>query len=167
MLNHDILQFRSPVRASALHRQSGVFLLEGLIAILIFSLGILGIIGLQAKSLQQVTDAKYRIDAANLADQLVGAMWIDAHATADLTNHYASPDGDKYQAWEKTVAATLPGVGVDGVPKPAVGVLGDAGDASKSQVTIEIYWRNPGDKWSADDPVEKQYHRYVSVSQIR
>lgn len=144
--------------ASALHRQSGVFLLEGLIAILIFSLGILGIIGLQAKSLQQVTDAKYRIDAANLADQLVGAMWIDSRATADLTGHYASPDGDKYLAWANTVAASLPGVGVGDVAKPAVSVVGDASDTSKSQVTIEIFWANPGDGVK---------HRFVSVTQIR
>jgi type IV pilus assembly protein PilV len=43
-------------------------LLEALIAILIFSFGILGLVGLQANAINLSTDAKYRADAALLAN---------------------------------------------------------------------------------------------------
>ena len=46
--------------------QSGVMLLEALIAILIFSLGILSLVALQATAVQLTSDAKYRTDATLL-----------------------------------------------------------------------------------------------------
>lgn len=68
--------------------QSGVALLEALIAVLIFSFGILAVVGLQANAMRISTDAKIRIDASNIANQRVGEMWADAanlpgHAVAD------------------------------------------------------------------------------------
>ena len=58
-------------------QEKGSVLLEGLIAILIFSFGILAIVGLQANSMRITTDAKMRIDASNIANQRVGIMWTD------------------------------------------------------------------------------------------
>ncbi|MBL8367702.1 MAG: hypothetical protein JNM54_07255, partial [Candidatus Accumulibacter sp.] len=43
--------------------QAGVMLLEALIAILVFSLGILSLVALQATSIKLTGDAKYRTDA--------------------------------------------------------------------------------------------------------
>jgi type IV pilus assembly protein PilV len=68
--------------------QTGVALLEALIAVLIFSLGILAVVGLQANAMRISTDAKIRIDASNIANQRVGEMWADptnlaGHAVAD------------------------------------------------------------------------------------
>jgi type IV pilus assembly protein PilV len=57
--------------------QRGLSLLEGLISILIFSFGLLGLVGLQAASLRNSADAKYRADATFLANQIVGQMWAD------------------------------------------------------------------------------------------
>ena len=67
--------------------QSGVMLLEALIGILIFSLGILAMVGLQAMSIRFATDARERAEASNLAGQLVGQMWLDRAALAN----YAYP----------------------------------------------------------------------------
>ena len=50
------------------NRQSGVMLLEAMIAILIFSLGVLGVVGMQAMAVAASRDAKYRADAALLAE---------------------------------------------------------------------------------------------------
>ena len=58
-----------------LKAQEGVLLIEAMIAILIFSLGILAIIGMQATSLRQTADAKYRLDASFAANQMIGEMW--------------------------------------------------------------------------------------------
>lgn len=57
--------------------QSGFALIEGLIAILIFSLGVLGLVGLQATTTQSTTMAKARIDASFIASQRIAEMWID------------------------------------------------------------------------------------------
>jgi type IV pilus assembly protein PilV len=57
--------------------QKGVVLLEALIAILIFSMGILAIAGLQAAMIKNTSDAKYRSDAAFIAQQRIGLMWAD------------------------------------------------------------------------------------------
>lgn len=57
--------------------QGGFALIEGLIAILIFSLGILGLVGLQATTTQATTMAKARVDASFIASQRIAEMWID------------------------------------------------------------------------------------------
>jgi type IV pilus assembly protein PilV len=57
--------------------QQGVVLLESLIAILIFSLGVLGIVGLQAAMIKNTTDAKFRSEASYIAQQTIGQMWAD------------------------------------------------------------------------------------------
>ena len=57
--------------------QNGVILIEALIGILIFSIGILALIGMQAAAMKNTTDAKYRSEAAFLANQIIGQMWVD------------------------------------------------------------------------------------------
>ena len=59
-------------------RQHGFALLEGLIAILIFSMAILAVAGLQATAIAQSTEAQYRADAAFLANQLLAQMMVHA-----------------------------------------------------------------------------------------
>ena len=69
-------------------RQGGAFLLEALVAILVISFGILGIVGLQARSLAAVGDAQYRGEAAFYAQSLAGRMWAhDPTDVADLLRH--------------------------------------------------------------------------------
>ena len=58
--------------------QRGVMLLEALIAILIFSVGILAVVGMQAVAIKDVAQSKYRSDASFLADSLLSQMWTDA-----------------------------------------------------------------------------------------
>jgi type IV pilus assembly protein PilV len=57
--------------------QNGAVLLEALIAILIFSMGILALVGLQGAMLQNTTDSKFRADASYLAQQRIGRIWAD------------------------------------------------------------------------------------------
>ena len=57
--------------------QRGFMLLEVLVALLIFSIGVLGIVGLQASMTKAQTGSKFRADAAFLAQRLVGGMWSD------------------------------------------------------------------------------------------
>jgi type IV pilus assembly protein PilV len=67
--------------------QSGVVLLEALIAIAIFAMGILALVGLQATMLQNTTDSKYRADASYIAQQQIGRIWADPNnATSYLVS---------------------------------------------------------------------------------
>lgn len=99
-------------------RQHGIALVEALIAILIFSLGILAIVGLQAATIKRTTDAKYRVDASFLANQVLGEMWAKRKSIASFTV-------------KDEAIPTLPG------GKRTVTVDGD-------RVTVTITWQLPG-----------------------
>lgn len=57
--------------------QEGVMLIEAMIAILIFSIGILAIVGLQATMVKNTADSKFRSDASYIAQARIGEMWAD------------------------------------------------------------------------------------------
>ena len=60
--------------------QRGVVLLESLIAILIFSIGILGAVGLQATVIKNTSEAQYRAIASSYVQQRIGVIAVDAYA---------------------------------------------------------------------------------------
>ncbi len=111
-------------------------LLEPLAALLIFSAGILAIVGMQAASIKLAGDAKYRTDASLLANQLIGQMWVGDRSAAALGANYSSPNGTTYTAWLNQVQAVLPGAGVN---PPTVTV-----NAANSLVTVNLFWQIPG-----------------------
>lgn len=139
--------------------QSGFLLLEGLIAVLIFSIGILAIVGMQAAAVKTVGDAKYRSDASILANELIGRMWASDRAT--LQTDFSSPGGASYVAWRNKVAATLPGVTVTGGGTLLPAVTVSSTGVGAGTVTVTIQWKAPNEH--ADDPA----HRHVVVAQIR
>jgi type IV pilus assembly protein PilV len=101
--------------------QQGVVLLESLIAILIFSLGVLGIVGLQATMIKSTADAKFRSEASYIAQQQIGQMWANPTVLpADLD---AVVD----------ISAQLPS-GTRTVTQPVAG-----------QFQVRITWQQPGD----------------------
>lgn len=67
--------------------QRGLFLLEALIAILIFSFGILGLVGMQSKAISTQSESQYRIEAANFANKIMNEIWI----SIDRSNMGATP----------------------------------------------------------------------------
>lgn len=115
-------------------RQQGVMLLEALIGILIFSVGILAMIALHALAIGYTADAKYRSDASFLASELIGQVWVDL---PNLGN-YAYPGGTSpaVDAWISKVSNTLPGS--SGANAPTVAV-----DPVTGQVDITIRWQPP------------------------
>jgi type IV pilus assembly protein PilV len=78
---------RHPTRSTAKSASRGAALIEALVGILIFSVGILGLVGLQATMTRAQGAAKYRADAAYLSSEIIGAMWADKPNLAS----YASP----------------------------------------------------------------------------
>lgn len=135
---------------STLKKQSGMLLLEGLIATLIFTIGVLGVVGLQASAAKQVTDAKFRADAGVLADQLIGTMWVSDRTTATLQTNF-NTGGALYATWLASVTAKLPGVATY---PPTVAV------SNTGITTVTLYWRAP------NEPATATRHKYVVIAQI-
>ena len=57
--------------------QQGSVLIEALISVLIFSMGILALVGLQTAMLKNTTDSKLRAEASFIAQQRLGEMWAN------------------------------------------------------------------------------------------
>lgn len=130
--------------------QSGVALLEALVGILIFSIGILALMGLQAQSIRNTVEAKYRNEAAYLANQIIGQMWVDrANLAAYDTGAGANPN---MTAWRTQVANTLPRVVVGGANSPTITVVGN-------QVTVTVFWQLPG-----SDSVQRQFSVVAQIN---
>lgn len=123
------------------HQQQGSVILESLIAILIFSVGILAVVGLQGVSIKNVAGAKYRTDASLLANQIIGQMWVsDKTSATALQANFNSPAGAMYLTWTSSVQQALPGVvsGVGGT-MPIIVIDGN------NEATITIQWQSPGE----------------------
>ena len=54
--------------------QRGSFMIEAMIGIMIFFMGVLAMIGLQASSIAIQSDAQYRNEAGNLVEQILGEI---------------------------------------------------------------------------------------------
>jgi len=145
----------------SLKQQSGAMLLEALVAILIFSLGVLAIVGMQAAAVNNSTESRYRSDATLLANQLIGQMWTGDRTLATLVANFeggqGATDGPLYTAWlgdtstAGTVQYALP---VTNAPAPYVKFAAD------SSVEIRVYWKAPSDTGSTP-------HKYTIVAQIK
>jgi len=61
------------------HAERGMFLIEAVVAILLFMLGILGMIGLSAHAVATQSDAEYRTLAAQWASQIGQQAWVSVN----------------------------------------------------------------------------------------
>lgn len=124
---------------SAAGASKGVMLLEALVGILIFSIGILGLMGLQAVSIKNTTEARYRSEAGYLTNQIVGRMWTDRDNldTYELTAGTVCSTGTNtpLMDWLCEVEGTLPGI-TAGANRPTIEVDTDT-------VTITVRWQLP------------------------
>ncbi len=140
------------MKAAISKYQQGSVILEALIAILIFSIGILAIIGLQAASVSNSAAARYRTEASLLANQVIGQMWVGDNA--NLATNFASPGGANYLAWASSVAQTMPGVALSPLYRPTVTF---AGGGTGNTVTVTVFWRQAG---------ESAAHQYAATAVI-
>lgn len=81
--------------------QSGFLLIEALIATVIFSIGLLGLVAMQAKAVQFSVDAEDRNHAALLANEIVSKMWGQQTVDTSLLT-------TEITAWQTRVKAALP-----------------------------------------------------------
>jgi len=146
---------------------AGFMLLEVLVALLVFSLGVLGLVGLQANAIKQSGQAKYRADAALLADELIGTMWVGNRTPAALLAAYGANPSPAYTAWLAKVNTILPGA-ASYAPIVTVTQVNPVGAGPgtvvltpTSRISITMRWKAPGEP--AGDPA----HSLVILTQIR
>ncbi|MEQ1803861.1 MAG: pilus assembly protein PilV [Burkholderiaceae bacterium] len=117
------------------HAANGFMLIEALVALLIFAFGVLGLVGLQATMTKAQSTAKYRADAAFLAQQVIGTMWSDGPNVASYAlggGVVACTGYARCNSWADKVASTLP------AGTATVTVVG-------SNVTVAISWTQPNE----------------------
>jgi type IV pilus assembly protein PilV len=137
-----------------------MMLLEALLGILLFSIGILGLIGMQGVSIKNTTEARYRSEAAYLANQIVGRMWLDR---ANLAS-YALTTGTTcvvasttaLQQWLCQVEASLPGITATPATRPSITVAADT-------VTVTLHWRVSSNAAITDN---SDIRNYVLITRI-
>lgn len=145
--------------------QSGSVLLEALFAILLFSVGVIALVALQAISIKNSVDAKYRSDASYLANQIVAQMWLD-RSNLDNYAHYTggnacafsgtassdvSPWVSPVTAWVTQVVSLLPGAAANKTQ-----ILITTVGATR-QVKVTVCWKGPQ---------ETVTHNYALTAQI-
>jgi len=104
--------------------QAGVALLEVLISVLLFSLGVLGLIGLQARAINLSIDAEDRNRAALIANDIAATMWTTRTVSLNAAT------------W--SARASDPTAG--GLPDGEVEI---ESDAATNTANILITWRPP------------------------
>jgi type IV pilus assembly protein PilV len=118
--------------------QRGVVLLEALVAILLFSMGVLALVGLQAAMVKNTSDSKFRAEASYIAQQKIGMLWADPVNV--LGNLEPAPGTD--------ISAQLPnGVRIVTQPNPSL---------FPNQFEVTVIWQQPG----------QLQHKYTTIVNI-
>ena len=135
-------------------RQRGSYLLEALIAILIFSFGVLGLIGLLGSSIRITNDARYRSEAANLASAMIADMWTMTATQMDTQFGATAGSGTKLATWKTKAASLLPSA--SGANAPKVALTPGLSPESRT-VVVTVFWQMPG---------ETEKHQHLMTAQI-
>jgi type IV pilus assembly protein PilV len=149
----------------------GFTLLEVLVALVVLSIGLLGLAGLQLTSVTNTRDAYYRTQAIALSYDIADRMRANLNRIADYdANTTTTPvaacrttggcindtdmANDDLALWRQSVAA-LPGgegiVCIDSTPNDGTSVAAAACDASGDQYVVKVWWNNDRDAANANE----------------
>lgn len=85
-------------------------LIEALVAVFVFSIGVLALIGLQAVAVREVAEAKFRTDASLIADQVGGQIAASGFgALAGFAGTYSAASNPNH-AFSRAVRDTQTGL---------------------------------------------------------
>lgn len=143
------------------HYQKGVMLLEALIGLMIFSVGILAMVGMQAAAFSAAADAKYRADAAAHANDIISRIWMNVDRSSNAatitslnTFQYNAGGSDcAYSGGADDPSNTILTSWVSAVTNTSTGLLGATANmqqiavsaANMNRVTITVCWKAPQD----------------------
>lgn len=125
----------------------GFYIIEGIISILIFSIGILGVIKIQANSITNIADGQFRITAVSLSNSLLNQMLLDKQNI----NSYLNKSNDNYKKWETSLESNLPGI-TDNPPELSL----ESYNYGQS-IKLIVYWLNP---------TNRQVYKYENIMTV-
>ncbi|MCF8149842.1 MAG: type IV pilus modification protein PilV [Burkholderiaceae bacterium] len=157
------------MQLNAPHRQRGSFLIEALIAMVIFAIGVLGLVGLQGSGVAANTDIAYRIEAAQLTGRMMATIQAAvrrnslANFTTDLASFDHNSTGDQCILSGTESVNPLVVAWVNEVRTAARTSLPEAFEqirvtAATNQVRIVLCWQQPG------IPVPRRYVLMGTIS---
>ena len=156
--------------------QRGISLIESLVAIVVMALGILGILGVQMRTLADTQTTVYRAQAIRLIEDLGERMKINPNALGSINNYVSGfsdeptpgdcssgcSHGDQapydLALWKQAVKATLP-LGEASVFLAA----GETDDANRRQLGVMVAWRE-NERDIADDDDREKYIQALDAS---
>lgn len=162
-----------PQRAASRRTSAGAALLESMIAVVIISLGVLAIVGMQAVAVQATTDSRFRTEASYLIDSVIGQMLLNvdrssaaATQTSITSFLHNTADGDAclfdgsatsssiISSWitKVTGSSGLPGATTDHIQ-----IRQDSTANAGNRLIITIGWVTPWDS---------QCHKQSAVAYI-
>lgn len=112
-------------------RQGGLALIEAIVAVVLLGIGLLGAVGMQARSQSALADTGMRAEATLAAESLLGAMAVDvAHASDYALTATGTPNA-RLLPWYNATRARIPGAQIVIVVTPA---------ANRTAVDVKISW---------------------------
>jgi type IV pilus assembly protein PilV len=118
---------RSSQCAPAARAQLGIALIECMMALLIFSVGLLGLLGLEARVMNFSSESENRNRAAMFASELASQMWLNGTVT---------PGTADYTALQGTIADQSKGGLPGGVANATVTVTPLTGTTNTADIVI-------------------------------
>jgi type IV pilus assembly protein PilV len=116
-----------------LKKQKGSFLIEALISVAIFLVGVLGIMELNGVVIKQTAESKFRADASFYAQEVAGRLWADKANIGSYTTLTYAPR----LALATKVANALPG--------GTLGITLTANGTGRTDASIAVGWRQAGE----------------------
>lgn len=130
-------------------RRVGSALIESLLAVFVFSVGLLSLLALLTATLKESDNARYRSEASLLATDLVSRMWSGERSLSSLRQRF-DPLADEYQRWLQRVQSALPGV-TENRNLPVLEI------DDERIITLTLQWQIPSDT---------QQHQLVVVTRL-
>lgn len=118
-MNRPFLKYRSRPALATRGTQRGSALVEVLVSVLLFSVSIIALLRVLGTSVRDSGDLEYRAVAANIADAVIGQMWVDRGALAG----YVVTDATLTDLPNGTLTVALPAANL---------------------VTVTVNWQPPG-----------------------
>lgn len=127
-----MIRVRQPSTRAQGSRTQGFALIEALVAVALLAIGLIGMLGLQARSYAALEDSAMRTEATLAAESLLGIMSTDqANLAAYAVAEGAAP-GAQLRPWFDATRARIPAAVI------GVGVTPVAG--SGTRVDLSIGW---------------------------
>lgn len=140
--------------------QRGSFIIEAILGILIFLIGILGLIALQGTAISTTTDTRYRVEANQFASRMMSSIQGGANRTSDAAfqnsinafSHNATGEQCAFSGTASTNATVI--AWLSDLQSAATATRLPSADAqiritwaaagTVNQVRIIICWQQPG-----------------------